>query len=446
MKARILSLAFILVLVFAVAGQSTQTAKAQDTKLSGKLEIFSWWAGDEAPALEALLKLFSKQYPNVQVTNATVAGGSGVNAKAVLQTRMLGGQPPDSFQVHAGQELIGTWVVADRMEPLDDLFKSEGWLDKFPKGLIDLLSANGHIWSVPVNIHRSNVLWYIPDNLKKWGVDVPKTWDDFLKTCDVLKKQNVTPIAVGPAWTQVHLFENVLLATLGADGYTSLFQGKMKWTDDKVKAAFTTYGKILACANTDMNALGDWVPAAQLVVDGKAAFQVMGDWEAGWLTTTKKLEPNKGFGWAAAPGTDGIFNMLSDSFGLPKGAPDRDNAIAWLKVLGSKEGQDVFNPLKGSIAARTDSDPKLYSVYSQSAQADWLKNKVVGSLWHGAAAPAAFTSKFADLLQAFGDSKDVDAITAASAELATSTSASAPSASATMAATMTATMAATAAK
>ncbi|HEY8426196.1 MAG TPA: hypothetical protein VIK73_09320, partial [Limnochordales bacterium] len=78
--------------------------------LSGELEIFSWWSGDEGPALEALIARYQQLYPNVRVINATVAGGAGVTAKAVLKTRMLGGTPPDTFQVHAGQELIGTWV------------------------------------------------------------------------------------------------------------------------------------------------------------------------------------------------------------------------------------------------------------------------------------------------------------------------------------------------
>lgn len=36
--------------------------------------------------------------------------------------------------------------------------------------------------------------------------------------------------------------------------------------------------------------------------------------------------------------------MLADSFGLPKGAKDRAEAINWLKVLGSKAYQDAFNP------------------------------------------------------------------------------------------------------
>jgi len=78
---------------------------------AGKLEIFSWWtAGGEADALQALFDVYHKQYPAVQIVNATVAGGAGTNAKAVLKTRMLGGDPPDTFQVHAGHELIDTWV------------------------------------------------------------------------------------------------------------------------------------------------------------------------------------------------------------------------------------------------------------------------------------------------------------------------------------------------
>jgi len=149
--------------------------------VSGKLEIFSWWAGDEGPALEALINKYEKMYSGVNVVNSTVTGGAGVHAKAVLKTRLLGGDPPDTFQVHAGQELIGTWVVADRMEDLTKLYEQEGWHKVFPADLVKLLSTDKGIWSVPVNIHRSNVMFFIPDNLTKWGVGVPATWEEFLK-------------------------------------------------------------------------------------------------------------------------------------------------------------------------------------------------------------------------------------------------------------------------
>ena len=376
---------------------------------TGKLEIFSWWAGDEGPALEALIKLYKQKYPNVEVINATVTGGAGVNAKAVLKTRMLGGDPPDTFQVHAGQELIGTWVVADRMEDLSSLFRQEEWLAKFPKGLIDLLSYKGGIWSVPVNIHRSNMMWYIPENLKKWGVTPPKTWDEFLKACQALKQKGLeAPLALGENWTQQHLWESVALGVLGAEGWTNLWTGKLKFNDPKAIQVWEVFGKVLDCANKDASGLS-WQQAVDRVVQGQAAFNIMGDWAAGYMTTTLKLKPGEGFGWAPSPSTQGVFMMLSDSFGLPKGAKNRQNAINWLKLVGSLEGQDTFNPLKGSIAARLDSDTRKYNAYGQSAMKDWKTNKIVGSLVHGAVAPESFMSQFGTVMEIYLQGKSAKA-------------------------------------
>lgn len=405
MSRRLITLAVALALVLLAVAPTL----AQDD-LSGELEIFSWWAGDEGPALEALIAEYNTLHPNVEVNNATVTGGSGVNAKAVLKTRMLGGDAPDAFQVHAGQELIGTWVVADRMEDLTFLYEQEGWMDAFPQGLLDLLSTDEGIWSVPVNIHRSNVMWYIPANLEQWGVQAPATWDDFLAICPTLQDQGITPLAVGENWTQIHLWENVAVSMLGADGWNALWAGEKAFTDDDVVATWDMFGKILDCSNADVDAATlSWQQATDKVVNGEAAFNVMGDWAAGYMVTTLGLEPETGFGWVAAPGTDGIFIMLSDSFGLPVGAPDRDNAIAWLQLLGSKEGQDIFNPLKGSIAARLDSDLSLYNVYSQSAAADWQSATIVGSLAHGAVANEAFSGEFPTVMELFLGSRNATA-------------------------------------
>src|SRR3954453_3282558 len=78
---------------------SHPAAAAEDS-----LEIFSWWTSPgESKALQALFDAFTAANPGVKVVNATVAGGAGVNAKAVLQTRLQGGQPPDSWQTHVGR-------------------------------------------------------------------------------------------------------------------------------------------------------------------------------------------------------------------------------------------------------------------------------------------------------------------------------------------------------
>ena len=391
------------------------TVGAKD--LSGELEIFSWWAGDEGPALEALIKLYIGRHPNVKVINATVTGGSGVNAKAVLKTRMLGGEPPDSFQVHAGQELIGTWVKAERMEDLTFLFEKEGWMKAFPDGLVKLIGTDKGIWSVPVNIHRSNVCWYIPANLKKWGVSAPKTWNDFFAMAPKLKKKGIVPLALAQNWTANHLWESVALASMGPDKWDALWAGKLAFDSAEGVQAWVLFGKVLEFTNDDASSLS-WQQATDMVVDGRAAFNVMGDWAAGYLSTTKKLTPGSGFGWVPSPDNGGMFMFLADSFGLPKGSPHRDNAIAWLALLGSREGSDAFNPLKGSISARIDSDLSKYNDYAKSAAADFGKSRIVGSLAHGVTANEGFMNDFASVMEMFLKTKNAQATAKAAQQIA----------------------------
>lgn len=412
MKSRLLLVSLLLVALSAFG-----LVRAQEAAPSGQLEIFSWWAGDEGPALEALIALYAEQYPDVEVVNATVTGGSGVNARAVLKTRMLGGNPPASFQVHAGQELTGTWVVAGRMEDLSSVFAEEGWNEAFPAQLLEQISYEGGVYSVPVNIHRSNVMWYNPAKVEEWGFAVPTTWDEFLAICPTIQEAGVVPLVVGEAWTVNHLWESVALGVLGTEGWAGIWTGATAADGPEMQAVWQRFGEVLACSNVGADSAGlSWQQAIDKVVDGSAAFNIMGDWAAGYMATTLGLEPGVGFGYAAAPDTNGVFMWLSDSFGLPVGSPNRDATIAWLKVLGSVEGQNAFNPLKGSIPARVDAvaaAPELYNAYLQSAAADWGSNTLAASLVHGTAANERFMGDFNQVMEIYLASRSAEAASAA---------------------------------
>lgn len=377
-----------------------------------QVEVFSWWTGGgEAAGLDAMIKVFNAKYPDIEFVNAAVAGGAGTNARAVLATRLQAGDAPDSWQGHAGQELIGTYVKANQLEALNSLYEEEGWLKVMPETLIPLISQDGNIYSVPVNIHRANVLWYNPAVLEQNNVTVPTTLDEFFAAMDTLKAAGMdAPLAMGEQWTAMHLMETIFLATLGPEKYNQIWSGELGWDAPEVKTAIENFAKVLGYVNSDASSL-TWQDASQMVVNGDAAFNVMGDWAEGYFKELKK-EPKKDFGWAPVPGTGGTFQFLSDSFVLPVNAPHRDAAIAWLKVAGSKEGQDAFNPVKGSIPARSDGDKALYDEYLQSAMADWAKDTIVGSLAHGVVANDSWKTEINDALGIFLQDKAVDAFQA----------------------------------
>ncbi|HEX2991594.1 MAG TPA: ABC transporter substrate-binding protein [Anaerolineales bacterium] len=374
----------------------------------GQVEVFSWWTGGgEAAGLEAMIEVFAQQYPGVEFVNAAVAGGAGTNARAVLATRLQSGDPPDSWQGHAGQELIGTYVAGSQIEPLNDLYEEEGWLDVMPETLIPLISQDGNIYSVPVNIHRANVLWYNPTVLADAGVTAPPTtWEELFSACDAIMAADRTCLALGEQWTQMHLLETVLLGSLGAEAYNGLWDGTTDWGSPEVTAALETFNTAYTYVNSDYTSL-TWQDASQLVVNGDAAFNVMGDWAEGYFRELGKV-PNTDYGWAPTPGSDGVFQFLSDSFVLAVGAPDSEAATAWLKVAGSKEGQEAFNPVKGSICARTDCDESLFGEYLQSAMDDWSTDTVVGSLTHGVVANDSWKTEIDTALGLFVADKNVE--------------------------------------
>jgi glucose/mannose transport system substrate-binding protein len=407
--ASVLSLMTMAALVLAACAPAATPTSAPTQAGAAKLEIFSWWTnGGEATGLNKMYDIYKAKNPGVEIVNATVAGGAGTNAKTVLKTRLQGGQPPDSWQVHAGKELT-SYVDAGQMEPLTQFFKDQGFDKVMPKLLLDQITYKGEIWSVPVNIHRSNILWYNKKVFADNGLTPPKTLDEFFTVAEALKGKGITALAVGgkDKFEAPHLFESVLVATFGPTDYAKLFQPGANWSDPRVDQAVENLNKMLSYANTDRSALG-WADAMQLVLDGKAGMTVMGDWAHGYALS-KGLKPDVDYGWVAAPGNEGVFMWLSDSFGLAKGAPHPEQARAWLAVCGSKEGQDAFNPAKGSIPARTDADKSLYDVYLQYSIDAFGKETLAPSIVHGAAAPEPYMLAYGNALNVF--SSDLDAQT-----------------------------------
>lgn len=373
---------------------------------SDEVEVFTWWTeGGEKAGLDGLVSTFEQQ-SDFTFVNGAVAGGAGSNAKAVLASRLQSQDPPDTFQAHAGAELAD-YIQAGQIQDVSSLYDEEGWTDVFPQGVLDAITVDGKIYSVPVNIHRANVVWANPTVLKDAGItEVPADIDAWISDMEKLKAGGIeAPLAVATDWTQVHLFETVLISDLGPEAYSGLWTGDTDWASADVTAAIEDYKTLLSFANTDRSGL-DWPDAAKYVTDGKAAYTVMGDWTAGAFKD-QGLVDGEDYTWFPVPGQDGVFDFLADSFTLPVGAPNEAGAKAWLGTVGSAEGQEAFNTAKGSIPVRTDADPKAYDDYQQAAIEAFAQDEIVPSLAHGAAAPVAWLTEISSAVGQFGGSGDV---------------------------------------
>jgi glucose/mannose transport system substrate-binding protein len=399
-------MAFVALFTTVVAPLCSQTAGER------KLEVFSWWtSGGEAAALDALFKVYKKQNPGVEIINATVAGGAGFAARPVLQTRLAGGKPPDSWQTHPGRELLDQYVGNGYCEAITELYKNEGWDRVFPKELVvDLLTKDRNTYAVLVGIHRGNLLWYNTKLLEKNGIKVGNqlSFDQFFAACEKLKAAGIPALGVGDSgiWASAQLFENTLLGVIGPRGWTALFSGKMQWDDPRVKEAMKLFAKMQDYVNPDHSALS-WDQAIKALMEGKVAFSSMGDWAYGEFVKAN-LKEKEDFGWVCHPYTDDSFVVIADGFTLARGAPHKQAALAWLKSIGSKEAQEAFNSIKGSIPARTDVDRAKFDAYQQWSMDSFAEDDLVPSCVHGEAAPAAFEQALNDAVAKFVVDRNVD--------------------------------------
>jgi len=371
-----------------------------------QLEVFSWWTNPgEVDGLQALFDHFSQSSPGVEIINATVAGGAGVNAQVALQNRLNGGDPPDSWQTHPGAELFDLYVDPGFCDPVTDLWEENGWDDVYPQGIIDQLERDGEKWLVPVGVHRGNVMFYNKQVVADAGVEITDemTVDQFFEIAEALGEDvPALGLANQDQFPAPQLLENILLAQLGPEGYNGLWDGSVGWDSEDVTAAIETMAQMLQYSNDDYSAL-TWDAAADLVIEGRAAMTSMGDWAWGFFVG-RGVEDQ--IGYVAHPGTAGSFMSVIDGFTMAAGAPHPINARNWLLTCGNIDAQTAFAPFKGAIPARTDADTSGFNEYMQWSANDFVNGTVVPSMAHSQAASPQFKQSIFDATNAFLASGD----------------------------------------
>ena len=373
---------------------------------ASRVDVVTWWsAGSEKLGLDALVKVFNERFPDTTFENKAVSGGAGSQAKQKLASDLAAGNPPDTYQAHAGAELQDD-IDAGYLLDVSGLYDEFKLTDAFPATLMDRLKdSEGAIYSLPSNIHRANVVWANVAVLTAAGLDPanPATGvEGWIADMEKVKAAGYIPVTMGAAWTQLELLESVLIADLGAKAYSGLFDGSTDWAGSEVATSLKHYETIVGYTDSSLYT-EDWEPAMKPVMDGKAAYNVMGDWAVAAFNEAG-LTAGTDYVYFPVPGSAGVFDFLADSFTMPDGAAHPGGAKNWLSTISSKEGQIAFNSVKGSMPARTDltdEEKAEFSDYQQSAMSDFSTDTVVSSIAHGAALPAKASNAMNDALSKF---------------------------------------------
>ncbi len=341
-------------------------------------EVLHWWtSGGESKAVKSLMQEFSDN--GGTWTDMPVAGGGGDAAMTTLRARVLAGDPPTAVQLKGPS--IQEWAEEGALAYLDDVGRDEGWDALLPPQIAKHMKFEGHYVGSPVNVHRVDWIWANPQVLAKAGVSMPSSWDEFNAAADKLMAAGITPLAHGgQSWQDATVFETVVLGVGGNDFYQQALVDldPAALNSATMVKVFDQMRKLRGYV--DPNFPGrDWNLATAMVMNGEAAFQIMGDWAKGEFAAAGKVA-GKDYLCAPTPGHGYLYNV--DSFAMFK--VKGDDKVAGQKLLAKlivgENFQKTFNLFKGSIPARIGVPMNEFDYCAPRSAYDMQATMTVGGL------------------------------------------------------------------
>jgi glucose/mannose transport system substrate-binding protein len=320
------------------------------------LEVTHWWtSGGEAAAVAEFAKAFDAT--GHRWVDGAIAGGGGT-ARPIMISRILGGDPMGATQFNHGQQ-AQELVEAGLMRDMTEVAEAGNWREVIhPQSLLDSCTIDGRIYCAPINIHSQQWLWLNNGVFEQAGLPVPTTWDEFAEAAPTPREAGIIPMAIGQQpWQTTLTFQVLMVALAGPEAYTSIFGDRdveLARSDEiaRVFEAAATAREMSAGSNVQ-----DWNQATNMVITGRAAGQIMGDWAQGEFAVAGQTAGEE---YTCLPGL-GVNRVImtgGDAFYFPNIDNDevREAQDRLAEVMISAETQVAFNLKKGSLPIRGDVD------------------------------------------------------------------------------------------
>ena len=298
----------------------------------GELAMGSWRT-DDTEQVGALLA----KYKELTGVDIVFQPTTSTQYNATLRQQLDGGIGPDLFYSRTystGAELSenGFNVNCEDIPGVKENFTDtalEGFTDK-----------DGHIFAVPFAA-VSHFVYYNKQIFADNGIEVPKTFEEFLAACDKLKAAGITPLANGIAgnWD---ILECVLCSMvpnyITAEERVAYEKGEKKLNDETWVKIYSDFAKLVPYL-PEAYASIDEEQADVMFTLGQAAMVIDGSWSYSTLADGIDL----GFFSFPAPEGNAPGFSLHPDFGIAGNAASThpDEVRGYLEWLASPEGAKV---------------------------------------------------------------------------------------------------------
>jgi len=355
-----------------------------------------WWdifttPKEEVAYVQKIADDYTKAHPNVTIEITELENQAFKDKLAtVMQGAGSGGDSPDLFHSWGGG-ILKTYADAGLLRDItpDLTANSSAWQNTFSaQSALDLFKFDGKYYGVPTTWGAVG-FWYNKDLFAKAGIkDTPKTWDDLISDVKMLQAAGITPFTIGEKdkWPGHFWWVYLAVRAGGQKAFDAAYSRSGSFADQPFVHAGELLKQLVDLKAFPDGFLGlDYNHAEALMGDGKAAMELMGQWEPG--VQQGNAADGKGIGdklsWFPFPTVKDGAGDPSDVFGggdgiaVGKNAPPE--AIDFLKYLTSTEVQKGFVALNVGFIPTTKeaeasvSDPLLKQILAARNNAKYFQ-------------------------------------------------------------------------
>ncbi|MEM2796270.1 MAG: extracellular solute-binding protein [Candidatus Hadarchaeales archaeon] len=325
-----------------------------------KLEVYHFWIGHEHAPIKSFLDFFARKY-SIEVRD--IAMEWGIHS-AITQAKVMRENPPDIVATDIGRRLAD-YVKTGEIAEVEKIWSSKSLKKAIPDWIKEACSVDGKIYGVPSKCFTFAV-WYLKRVFKKYNLEPPESWDEFLEICKKLSQKGIRPI-VSSSWEVSLWFENILVRFVGPDFYNALMRGEESWLDPRVIEAYETLRELseyFLPGPFSYSFRESW----EALNAEKAVMQLQGDWVNEMWKVGYGYKPGVDYDFFLIPPIDDKVGHVMITGGnawlMTKRAPHKNEAKTFMTFAASKKAHEILAKEGMGIMSRIDVPEQLYDPVS----------------------------------------------------------------------------------
>ena len=321
-----------------------------------EITLLHGWTGAELPPINRMIKNFERKY-GISVRSEELSWES---LRVEISAR-IDRDPPDVFPREIGPEL-SELVEGGKLSDISDVWRENKFYDAFPDWVVEKCIVGKAAVAVPIKVYTFAV-WYLVKTFKRYGVEPPESWDEFLDVCQRIKKRGIFPI-VASSWGNSLWLNHLLLGVGGPNFYQELMEGKLSWTDSRVLDAYELLSDLTAEFFLSHPFTYDFGAEWGKMNSGSAAMMLQGDWVNGMWQNQYGFTPGLDYDFFLLPSVNPATRITMVVGGnvwvTPKLASHPKSAKKFMAYAGSVEAHEIMARSGMGILARKELPEAAY--------------------------------------------------------------------------------------